>query len=392
MSNRVCHSVGMATGKISRLPREIREQLNRQMDEGAPGKRLVGWLNELPEVRTLLAAEFGGAAINEQNLTNWKQGGFRDWRIEQQARALAPALVDGAVPPVMTLEQLTTAVAIRHLLVIREWMESPTPVKKRWRQMRVIVRDVLKLRRQGQAEKRLELDGERLQFAKERFEDRKQLGMRRMMVAVLAKARQWPEVQEAFAAAFRLFQERKAAKTGGKEPIKVNQGEQKNKRHIEEGIGPVGCGDEPSPLRGTQVGSESDLARFRHQESVTQIPRRSAEAPLPHGQEPAMPTDHRGRLGPIKDDQGDTFYPRRNGNKGDRELLPCDKGDEQPVEYRFSRGRKRCRRYRSATAVQNAVLQVEPVRGIRESALSFIFSRTRDENEDEKDLPARAHD
>ena len=77
----------MATGKISRLPREIREQLNQRMVGGEPGKRLVIWLNELPAVRALLAAEFDGAAINEQNLTNWKQGGFRDWRMEQEVAA-----------------------------------------------------------------------------------------------------------------------------------------------------------------------------------------------------------------------------------------------------------------------------------------------------------------
>src|SRR5882724_10428162 len=77
----------MATGKISRLPREIREQLNQRLDWGEPGKRLVAWLNELPAVRTLLAAEFGGATINEQNLTNWKQGGFREWRMQQEVAA-----------------------------------------------------------------------------------------------------------------------------------------------------------------------------------------------------------------------------------------------------------------------------------------------------------------
>jgi len=78
----------MATGKISRLLREIREQVNQKLDAGEPGNRLVAWLNELPAVRVLLAAEFGGGAINEQNLTNWKQGGFREWRMEQAASAL----------------------------------------------------------------------------------------------------------------------------------------------------------------------------------------------------------------------------------------------------------------------------------------------------------------
>ena len=47
----------MATGKISRLPREICEQLNRRLDNGTPGSRPVTWVNELPPVRAGAGAE-----------------------------------------------------------------------------------------------------------------------------------------------------------------------------------------------------------------------------------------------------------------------------------------------------------------------------------------------
>ena len=134
----------MATGKISRLPREIREQLNRKLDDGGPGNRLVDWLNEVPAVQALLAAEFDGAAINEQNLTNWKQGGFREWRMEQEVQGFTqqPAGV-----PVVTPEQLSTIVAVRYLAAVREWQQSPVPAERRWRQMRVILQDVRKAQR-----------------------------------------------------------------------------------------------------------------------------------------------------------------------------------------------------------------------------------------------------
>jgi hypothetical protein len=167
----------MATGKISRLPREIREQLNRRLDDGEPGNRLVIWLNELPTVRALLAAEFGGAAINEQNLTNWKQGGFRDWRIQQEAGALGVINAERRRPQnnaegeetfnaqhstlnvqgegkfveqqlrptggqlAVTAEQLVTVVAVRYLAAVREWQQSPVPAGRRWRQMRVILQE-----------------------------------------------------------------------------------------------------------------------------------------------------------------------------------------------------------------------------------------------------------
>jgi hypothetical protein len=41
---------------------------------------LVSWLNSLPEVQTVLAAEFaGGKPIREQNLSQWRKRGFKQW-------------------------------------------------------------------------------------------------------------------------------------------------------------------------------------------------------------------------------------------------------------------------------------------------------------------------
>ncbi|MGA3268466.1 MAG: hypothetical protein ABSE16_16780 [Verrucomicrobiota bacterium] len=47
-------------GKIGRLPKTILEQLNRRLENGEIGRPLVAWLNSLPEVQALLAAEFEG--------------------------------------------------------------------------------------------------------------------------------------------------------------------------------------------------------------------------------------------------------------------------------------------------------------------------------------------
>jgi hypothetical protein len=255
----------MATGKISRLPREIREQVNQKLVAGEPGNRLVAWLNELPAVQALLTAEFGGAAINEQNLTNWKQSGLRDWRMEQEVAGWGRINAEGRraqsngegeetfnaehstlnvqgdgkfvepqIHPIegqstVTVEQLSTIVAVRYLAAVREWQLSPVSAERRWRQMRVILQDVMKLRRQEQREQRMELDWEWLQLAQERFEEGKQSDVRRVMTAFLAAARQWPEVGEALATAFGMLQERKRGEIEGNkaelEPIKVNQAE-----------------------------------------------------------------------------------------------------------------------------------------------------------------------
>jgi hypothetical protein len=70
-------------GKIGHLPGEIREQLNWAICDGIPGNRLVGWLNNLPEVQAILAQDFDGRPITTVNLTKWCKTGLREWKQEQ---------------------------------------------------------------------------------------------------------------------------------------------------------------------------------------------------------------------------------------------------------------------------------------------------------------------
>jgi hypothetical protein len=72
-------------GKIARLPLDIRRQINRRMADNEPAGKLLGWLNALPETKAILQADFDGAAITPQNLSEWRSGGYQDWIREQQA-------------------------------------------------------------------------------------------------------------------------------------------------------------------------------------------------------------------------------------------------------------------------------------------------------------------
>jgi hypothetical protein len=83
-------------GKIARLPRHVREELNRRLDDGEQGVRLVDWLNGQKDVKLILDADFGGRPINEQNLTDWKQGGYLDWQQLQQSREWVLLMADEA--------------------------------------------------------------------------------------------------------------------------------------------------------------------------------------------------------------------------------------------------------------------------------------------------------
>jgi hypothetical protein len=319
----------MATGKISRLPREIREQVNERLDAGEPGKRLVVWLNELPAVRALLAAEFDGAAINEQNLTNWKQGGFREWRMEREVQAFTQQPAGAAM---VTLEQLSTIVAVRYLAAVREWQQSPVPSERRWRLMRVILRDVLKLQRGEHHEQRLELGEKRLEFDRERLElqreqlaERKETADRRALLGVLVASRKWPEVTEAFAGAFRLYKERKEADSEG---IKVNEGEINLKNDGAQTKladclpSPVSSPSAFAALRRDRPGRGDGLARFLVQESVTTSTAVGG----------ARMDENLAKLGSIKVDQGEKFSGKEGAGNGRGEFAWCCAGGELPGE------------------------------------------------------------
>ena len=72
-------------GKIARLPRDIRDQLNRRLYDGECGRHLLEWLNAQPAVLALMHRDFAGREISDQNLSEWKQAGYRDWAIQQEA-------------------------------------------------------------------------------------------------------------------------------------------------------------------------------------------------------------------------------------------------------------------------------------------------------------------
>lgn len=72
------------TGKIARLPHHLREALNHRLADNIPGRQITAWLNSLPEVQAILRDHFAGDSINQQNLSNWRRGGFLEWHTRQE--------------------------------------------------------------------------------------------------------------------------------------------------------------------------------------------------------------------------------------------------------------------------------------------------------------------
>jgi hypothetical protein len=65
--------------KIAALPESIRDDLNRRLADGLPGRAILAWLNQLPEVRSVLAQRFRAQPLSHSNLTHWRKSGFRHW-------------------------------------------------------------------------------------------------------------------------------------------------------------------------------------------------------------------------------------------------------------------------------------------------------------------------
>jgi hypothetical protein len=83
-------------GKIARLPKAIRDRLNQQIRDGVPGTDLIVWLNDLKPVQEVLCRHFNGREINENNLTEWRQGGYKDWLAHQDRLDWTRCLSDEA--------------------------------------------------------------------------------------------------------------------------------------------------------------------------------------------------------------------------------------------------------------------------------------------------------
>lgn len=154
-------------GKIGRLPQVIRDEASRRLRKGDPQDQVADWLNSLPEVQALLANEFGGRPIRQQNLTNWKNGGYRHEELERrllwEARRLAS---DGgelaAAAEGQLTDHLATVLAAHYAVELAQWNGQVD--QQSGQQLRALHRwcqDIASLRRGDHGVLRLKLDEER---------------------------------------------------------------------------------------------------------------------------------------------------------------------------------------------------------------------------------------
>ena len=164
-------------GKIARLPGDIRAQLNSRLQDGGEGRQIVHWLNSLPEVKEVVGQKFDGRAINEQNLSDWRQGGYEEWLAHQDMLAQAVELaahrqeLEAVAPGQSPADHLAAAISFRYGAILAA--QGPELDEKSLTQLKALSRicqAVVKLRRSDHNAARLKIETERWERAREQMD------------------------------------------------------------------------------------------------------------------------------------------------------------------------------------------------------------------------------
>ncbi len=141
--------------------------MNRRLDDGEEGKTLVDWLNALPEVQSVLSKQFGGRPVREQNLSEWKQGGFAEWQRHQQAHERVRWLteraqdLDDAADEMEISNRLASVLAAELAASAETLLEETTDPKERWQRLRELLEELRHLRYADHNSLRVRIEEER---------------------------------------------------------------------------------------------------------------------------------------------------------------------------------------------------------------------------------------
>jgi hypothetical protein len=151
-------------GKIARLPRPLRDELNQRLAQNEDGATLLDWLNAAPDVKDLLARNFAGEPVSKQNLHEWRHGGFVEWQARQDLFAAAADLTDAngewdALAANDFTERLAAVVVVRYADALAGWNGGDDEAfRLKLRDLRHFNQDLAVLRRYNQTAARLKME------------------------------------------------------------------------------------------------------------------------------------------------------------------------------------------------------------------------------------------
>ncbi len=201
-------------GKIARLPRTIRDQLNHRLDNEESGGDLAAWLNGLDEVKQLIEKNFGGREITEKNLSDWRLNGFLHWQAQQEALALARELnaegTKGVESGGELSNSLTRLVTARYASLLYDWDgEMTDEIRAKLRGLKGISHEIVRLRQSDQVLEQMKIQREWLALGSKsadlnerRYEQSNREDEQKSLDLCLTQAREIPEARALFLQAF----------------------------------------------------------------------------------------------------------------------------------------------------------------------------------------------
>ena len=144
----------MRNGKIATLPSEIRNELSFRMHQGEPTKTLLAWLNALPEIKDRIHRHGKDESITKQNLSQWRQGGLREWCLHYDLCKNASRLseysdqMENSVDAPLLAGKMATLLAARYAALLNTWDGTPSPeIEDKLRLLRNLNRDLALLQK-----------------------------------------------------------------------------------------------------------------------------------------------------------------------------------------------------------------------------------------------------
>ena len=167
------HLPDKRNGKIAHLPRDLRDRVCQCIYENASLTQLAKELNEIPQVQSMLAARFEAVPISQQNLSEWKAGGYRDWLLKRQLLDHQAETVADAQELAQTAEGLADhlfgmlTLDYAQIMMNRQKDDEATFEKKR-AALSILSQDIVRLRRCSIQARRIDLQESRFESDQEK--------------------------------------------------------------------------------------------------------------------------------------------------------------------------------------------------------------------------------
>ncbi len=164
-------------GKIGRLPKSIRDELGQRIEDGEPGKELVKWLNGLSDVKSILKEQFGGRAVTEQNLSEWKQTGHPEWLRHQKACEKLRWMTERAddleneADGMEISDRLGSILAVELASLAEKLLEEVPDPRERWQRFQEVLREFRHFRHEENNSQRNQLQRQRWEREVERQDE-----------------------------------------------------------------------------------------------------------------------------------------------------------------------------------------------------------------------------